>query len=629
MRSLTSWSALFLCATLIALSASCGSGNTSSKTPTASPNVAITANPTLVTQGNSSTLTVTATNATQVVISDSTDSTTYTLAATGGTQKVTPTAATTYTATATGAGGTATAKTTITVTSPNANSPTVTITASPSTISAGSSATLTVVATNATQVLIADNLDSKTYTLAATGGTQVLTPSATTIYTATANGAGGTATAQTTITVTTAGTGITSVGHIIIMMQENRSFDHYFGHLNEYRTAQGLPANVDDLSNAGNVSLPSWDNSGNIAPYHLLTQCVGDLTPSWQESHNMVNLTSPNEGKWGTPPPMNGFAAMEGGYAQHNPTLGGFDVAGKRAMGYYTAADLPFYYWAATTFATSDRWFSPALTRTQPNRMYLLAATSNGYAFPGGSGDETHPVLVMDSVKSIFQLLQENSVTWRVYVTDNYAKGLTGMDTYENYFPWAFGYSDHFADANTFASDAANGTLPQVAMIEGGYTESFADEHPQNPIDKGAQYTESMVQALMNSPSWSSSVFFLTYDEGGGFYDHVPPVSMPSPDGKKPYLATGDPTGDFDTTGFRIPLMVISPFTKPGYVSHNNADFTALLKFIETRFNLPALTKRDAAQIDMTEFFDWSSPSLSSTNPPKQPSLPCYYDHLP
>jgi phospholipase C len=166
-------------------------------------------------------------------------------------------------------------------------------------------------------------------------------------------------------------------------------------------------------------------------------------------------------------------------------------------------------------------------------------------------------------------------------------------------------------------------------MIEGGYTESFADEHPQNPIDKGAQYTESMVQALMKSPSWSNSVFFLTYDEGGGFYDHVPPVSMPSPDGKKPFLAAGDPIGDFDTTGFRIPLMVISPFTKPGYVSHNNADFTAMLKFIETRFNLPSLTKRDAAQIDMTEFFDWSSPSLASTNPPKQPSLQCYYDHLP
>jgi phospholipase C len=559
------------------------------------------------------------------VISDNTDSSTYTLGAAGGTQKVTPSATTTYTATATGTGGTATAQTTITV----APLPTVTITANPTTIAQGSSSTLTITAANTTQVVISDSTDTNTYTLAAAGGAQSVTPAATTTYTVTATGLGGTATAQTTITVNPPGS-IQSVNHIIIMMQENRGFDEYFGHLNEYRTSLGLPVDVDDLSNVGNVSLPSWNNSGNISPYHMVTQCIGDVTPSWQESHNDINLTSPNEGSWGDPPPMNGFAAMAGGYAAHDPTSGGFDVAGMRAVGYYTADDLPFYYWAATTFATSDRWFSPALTRTQPNRMYMLAATSNGYAYPGGSGDTTHPALNMGNRKSIFQLLQENNVTWRVYVTDNYVAGdLSKMDTYENYFPWAYGYVGNFADAKTFATDAANGTLPQVALIESGYTETGSDEHPQNPIDKGAEYTESMVQALMNSPSWASSVFFITYDEGGGFYDHVPPAPMPSPDGIKPYLAPGDPTGDFDTTGFRIPLMVISPFTKPGYVSHNNADNTAILKFIETRFNLPSLTKRDAAQIDMTEFFDWSAPNLASTDPPPQPYLSCYFDHLP
>jgi phospholipase C len=559
------------------------------------------------------------------------DSTKYTLSATGGKQQVNPTATTIYTATATGTGGSTTATATVTVSTPVAPAPTVTMAANPTSITQGGSSKLAVTATNATLVVITDNVDSSTYTLGATGGTQSVSPSATTIYTATATGSGGTATAQATVTVTAVGNGISSVSNIIIMMQENRSFDHYFGHLNAYRAAQGLGSNdVDDLIRAGNGTNPSWNGTGNITSYHLLTQCVGDLTPSWQESHNMVNLNSPDEGKWGTPPPMNGFAAMQGGYAQHDPSSGGFDVAGKRAMGYYTSDDLPFYYWAATTFATSDRWFSPALTRTQPNRMYMLAATSNGYAYPGGSGDPDHPDLNMGNTKSIFQLLQENNVTWRVYVTDNYVAGnLAKMDTYENYFPWAFGYTGNFADASTFATDAANGTLPQVALIESGYTESYSDEHPQNPIDKGAKYTESMVQALMNSPSWAHSVFFITYDEGGGFYDHVPPVSMPSPDGKKPFLAPGDPTGDFDTTGFRIPLMVISPYTIPGYVSHNNADNTAILKFIETRFNLPPLNKRDAAQIDMTEFFDWSAPNLSSTNPPAQPSLPCYYDHLP
>ncbi len=412
------------------------------------------------------------------------------------------------------------------------------------------------------------------------------------------------------------------------MMQENRSFDHYFGHLNDYRTTLGLPADVDDLSKVvGTVSVPSWDGSGNISLYHMGTQCIGDLTPSWQESHNDINLTSPNEGSWGNPPPMNGFAAMAGGFAAHDPTLGGFDVAGKRAMGYYTADDLPFYYWAATTFATSDRWFSAALTRTQMNRMYLLAATSNGFAYPNGTG---LPDLNMGGVKSIFQLLQENNVTWKVYVTDNYVAGNIGsMDTYANYFSFVFGFPNNFADAKTFATDAANGMLPQVAFIESGYTESGSDEHPQNPIDKGAQYTESLVKALMDSPSWASSVFFITYDEDGGFYDHVPPVPMPSPDGKKPILPPGDPSGDFDTTGFRVPLMIISPFAKPAYVSHSNADYTALLKFIETRFGLPSLNKRDAAQIDMTEFFDWSAPNLTSTDPPAQPYLACYFDHLP
>jgi len=327
---------------------------------------------------------------------------------------------------------------------------------------------------------------------------------------------------------------------------------------------------------------------------------------------------------------MNGFASMAGGFATHDPATGGFDVAGKRAVGYYTAADLPFYYWAATTFATSDRWFSPALTRTQPNRMYMLAATSNGYAYPGGGSDTTHPALNMDGVKSIFELLQENNVTWRIYITDNYVAGKVGsMDTYANYFSFVYGYPGNFADAKTFATDAANGTLAQVSFIEGGYTETGSDEHPQNPIDKGAEYTESLIKALMDSPSWPNSVFFLTYDEGGGFYDHVPPAPMPNPDGKKPYLAADDPTGDFDTTGFRVPLMVISPFTIPAYVSHNNADNTAILKFIETRFGLPSLTKRDAAQIDMTEFFDWTAPNLTSTNPPPQPYLSCYFDHLP
>jgi phospholipase C len=418
----------------------------------------------------------------------------------------------------------------------------------------------------------------------------------------------------------------TSVNHIVLLMQENRSFDHYFGQLNAYRVSKGLTADADDLSKAGNVSLPSWDGSGNISPYKMNSACIGDLTSSWVEAHGDIDLHNPSHPA--DPPPMNGFAYEAGGFAAHDPTHGGFDVAGKRAMGYYDASQLPFYYWAATTFATSDRWFSGAPARTQINRMYFLAATSNGYAFPG-DGDG-HPPLNMDGVKTIFDLVQAAGVTWKVYVTDGWSAGHTG-DTYMNYFP---GFTNqhiaNFVDAKQFATDAQNGTLPQVALIESGYIESGTDEHPLNPVDQGARYARSLVTSLMNSPSWKDSVMFITYDEGGGLYDHVPPMQTVNPDGKTPIgLLPSDPTGDFTITGFRVPLMVISPFAKPGYISHTPADFTALLKFIEERFDLPNLNQRDAFQPNMDEYFDWSGPNLASTTPPDQPSLPCYFDHLP
>lgn len=419
----------------------------------------------------------------------------------------------------------------------------------------------------------------------------------------------------------------TSVNHIILLMQENRSFDEYFGQLNAYRVSKGLSDEVDDLSKAGPVSLPSWDGSGDISPFKMNTACVGDLSSSWVEAHADIDLQNPSNPA--DPPPMNGFAYEAGGFAAHDPTRGGFDVAGKRAMGYYDATQLPFYYWAATTFATSDRWFSAAPARTQINRMYFLAATSNGYAFPGGDSDG-HPPLNMDGVKNIFELLQNAGVTWKVYVTDGFVPGKSIGSTYMTYFyQFTNQHLDHFVDATQFATDAQNGTLPQVALIETGYIETGSDEHPLNPIDKGAKYVESLVKDLMNSPSWKDSVMFITYDEGGGFYDHVPPMKTVNPDGKPPILLPGDPKGDFTITGFRVPLMVISPFAKPGYVSHTPADFTALLKFIEERFDLPNLNKRDAFQPNMDEYFDWSAPNLKSTDPPDQPSLPCYFDHLP
>jgi phospholipase C len=143
----------------------------------------------------------------------------------------------------------------------------------------------------------------------------------------------------------------------------------------------------------------------------------------------------------------------------------------------------------------------------------------------------------------------------------------------------------------------------------------------------------------MNSSSWKSTAFILTYDEFGGIFDHVSPQKAVSPDGIKPKdLLPGDicttstgPTCDFVYTGYRVPLIVISPYSKKHYVSHTVADSTAILKLIETRFNLASLTKRDAAQMNMTEFFDFAHPSwMTPPTPPVQnTSAPCYLNKLP
>ncbi len=407
----------------------------------------------------------------------------------------------------------------------------------------------------------------------------------------------------------------TAINHIVFMAQENRSFDEYFGQLNQYRAAQGAPQDVDGLPATGvsNISWTSYSQPGGtpimVSPVHMISMCSEDMTPSWLETHYDYNLYAPSSDVFRG----DGFAAMAGGYSAHN---GGNDVLGQRALGYYTDQDLPWYYFMATQFATSDRWFAPAPTRTQPNRMYLLAATSQGYAYP-----PTAPL----TAKTIFQLLQENGISWKVYETNP-------GGTYMNYFStFTQAHPANFVSADQYFADVQNGTLPQVALIESGY-ESGQDEHPLNSVQVGAAYAAKIVNALMNSPSWKDSAFILTYDEPGGFYDHVQPMATVNPDGIPPKdLSSSDPPGDFTRSGFRIPLLVISPYTRKAYVSHTPADSTAILKFIEARFGLGSLTKRDAMQFDMTEFFDFANPPwMTPPTPPAQPTNgPCYFDHVP
>ena len=444
--------------------------------------------------------------------------------------------------------------------------------------------------------------------------------------------------------------GINSINHIIVMVQENRSFDNYFGQLPAYWAANGFPAQQLDGMPA-NASNPGYKGAPAIPAFHVATECIELLSPSWNESHLDWNLEDPSS----STARMDGFVYNAANFAINENAKGAnpqyTDTAGARAIGYYDASDLNYYYFMASNFATSDRWFAPVLDRTQINRMYLYAATSQGYAFPPGTDAADNAPL---TAPTIFDELDEAGVSWKVYYSDDTCstvppdterpRGGVMRDSSASSNSGACTYLTQFAKysppnplpsnvvpVSQYLADVQAGTLPSVSFIEAGY-ESGRDEHPStgSNVQTGAAYVESLINPLMASVSWKDSVFILTYDEPGGMYDHVPPVPTVNPDGIAPIdLASTDICGtgnnpggfncNFNYTGYRLPLIVVSPFTKKNFVSHTAADYTAMLKLIETRFSLPTLTLRDAAQMDMTEFFDFqTSPWATPPTPPAQ-----------
>src|SRR6185295_9663823 len=171
---------------------------------------------------------------------------------------------------------------------------------------------------------------------------------------------------------------------------------------------------------------------------------------------------------------------------------------------------------------------------------------------------------------------------------------------------------------STFFTDAAAGNLPQVSYVDpalvGG---ELNDEHPPKNVQKGQAFVASVVNAVMASPQWSSTVLFITYDEHGGFFDHVPPPAACLPDAIPPALRPDDVPGAFDNYGIRVPFVAVSPFSRKGFVSHKVYDHTSVLRFVETRFDLPALTRRDANADPMLDLFDFER--VPFAKPPRLP----------
>jgi phospholipase C len=384
--------------------------------------------------------------------------------------------------------------------------------------------------------------------------------------------------------------------HIVIELQENRSFDHYFGKMNDYRSMKGIN---DNAVNGWNNAPPLPDIAGKlITPYHVQTVCEENLPPSWNSQHFDYD-----NGK------MDNF--LKSGNAIGNST---YDPNGTRAISYYDWNDLPYYYSLAFQFATSDSWFSPLIGPTDANRMYMVAATSLGWtATP-------HPPQGGFPNMTIFDLLDQAGISWKYYYQFASPLHIPYWSIYQKDPNKFVPITDYFNDVKS------ESTLPSVVFIE----EGNHDEHPEpdpgttggtEDIQQGAVVIKSFIDALMQSATWKTSAFILSYDEAGGFDDHVAPPATAQPDGIPPIVTIGkDASGLFNQYGFRLPVVVVSPWTIPHFVSHIARDHTAILKLIETRFSLPPLTARDAASDDMTEFFNFASPAYMT--PPSLPAQP-------
>ncbi|HSK44551.1 MAG TPA: alkaline phosphatase family protein [Candidatus Binatia bacterium] len=545
--------------------------------------ITLAASPATIGPGQAASLTWTSANATSVSIDQGIG-----VVSSSGSLNVSPAATTIYTITATN--GLATATATATVNAPLA----VTLKASPENIAPGSQSTLTWASRGAATV----SIDQGVPPISGPSGSVPVSPTQNTTYTITATDAQGhTSTAAATVNVVTNG-GLQGIKHIIVMLQENRSFDSYFSALGAYASAK-VPGYQINAGYDPNVILPLF-GGGTGHLFHEPTVRTDNLSPSWDESHFDIDQQTDGTFK------MDRFALTS--HSVSSPT----DPKGLRALGQYDQTDLPYYYELATQFATSDSFHSSLLANTVPNRQYMFCATSQGRIFPSPFG---HPLW---TCPTIFSSLQNAGVRWSYYDKDGIF--LAGFTDWNNpAIQTKTGPIQGYFDI--LARPTADDDLPSFVWIDAGFGGSGLDEHPENNIQKGAAYVKTIIDALMNSPAWHDSIFILAYDEGGGLYDHVPPFTVVPPDATPPQLGPGDLPGDFTLSGFRVPIIVVSPFVKPHFVSHTNRELTSILKLIETRFNLAPLTARDAAADDMTEFFDFVNPPAFLT-PPLLPAQP-------
>jgi phospholipase C len=303
--------------------------------------------------------------------------------------------------------------------------------------------------------------------------------------------------------------------------------------------------------------------------------------------------------------------------------MDGFLLDGNtNAMKYWDGSDLPFYWSLASTFPLCDRWFASAPAQTYPNRMYLQAGTSQDLVATDVAKAFSMP---MPANGLIWERLDEHGISWNDYAWD-----LPDIALFPRFWEQNL---DKVRTFPQFLADCRTGALPAVSIVSPGIA-SYTEENPSD-IQLGEAYSASVVNAVLNSPAWPSTVLLFMYDEHGGYYDHVPPPRAVPPDDIPPGVepAPGAPAA-WDRYGMRVPGFVISPFSRRHHVSHVVHDHTSVLRFIETKFNLGALTRRDANASNLLDCLDLrgrppfldppelAAPGLPATGSVCEPDVP-------
>jgi phospholipase C len=413
---------------------------------------------------------------------------------------------------------------------------------------------------------------------------------------------------------------LNEIEHFVILIQENRSFDHYFG---SYRGVTGFADphalalhDGSGLSVFAQPGYPGGYKGGHLYPFHIDTytngECTNDINHSW----------GPQHAYWDG-------GRMDAFVTGHLQADG--QANGPLAMGYYTRQDIAFYYALADAFTICDQYYCSVLGPTDPNRLYSFSAWLDPAGTQGG------PVLSTSTsrVERIGKLswttmpeqLQGRGVSWKIYSS---ADGNYG----DNVLPYFKQYqSNPTLQANallpaypgTFQTDVATGTLPQVSWVLAPLVES---EHPPAPPQLGEAVAADVLNTLVSNPAvWAKTALLITYDENGGFFDHAaPPVPPAGTAGE--YLTANPLPSDASGIagpiglGFRVPMLVVSPFSRGGFVCSDVLDHTSTLRLLEARFGVevPNLTTwRRGATGDMTTAFNFVKPDRSVPSLP-QPS---------